>query len=109
MGFVVPSKTFAALLGTSFFIATNPSAVSARIVGPSDIHVQAMEGSTEEEMNGCVAECMDKVANDCSVKCEDLVGTGKLDNWGNCIDYCFQAAAKPCCTRTPLEPSKHSL
>eukprot|EP00956_Cyclotella_meneghiniana_P027374 scaffold61142_cov57-Cyclotella_meneghiniana.AAC.11 len=40
MRFVVPSKTFDAILGASLFMALTPIDVSARIVGPSNIHDQ---------------------------------------------------------------------
>ena len=115
MGFVhVPSKTIAAILGAILFIVTSPSAVSARIVGPSDIHVQVMEGSTEEEMQGCVAECSD-IMHACCVKCQDSeMGWwlhDKYDEWDNCNNRCFDdlQSCMDNCGRAPFEPSKHPL
>ena len=111
MGFVhVPSKTIAAILGAILFIVTSPSAVSARIVGPSDIHVQVMEGSTEEEMQG---NCMDScfiAEQSCIENCKPTT-SGSAREWYNCNFHCSDdlSSCMDNCGRTQFEPSKHPL
>jgi len=77
MRFIVPSKTFAALLGTSLLMALTPSYVSARMVDPSDIRAQIIQD--DDQAMG--------ITEACSVFCKAM---GLEEQWKlpSCAEYC---------------------
>eukprot|EP00956_Cyclotella_meneghiniana_P021821 scaffold40292_cov73-Cyclotella_meneghiniana.AAC.1 len=102
MRFIVPSKTFATLLGTSHLMALTPSYVSARIVGPSDIRAQVMVDLgyciTDAEM--CYFGCPREITDDEMWQCINEVDCyGTEDE----IEECTKNAAVNC-TRDNISP-----
>ena len=100
MRFVIPSKTFAALLGTSLFIASSPSEVFARNVDPSDILEQVTESGTlsygSETKNDCYAKGVTNWEgfNRCAFECDGSAAAGSPAH-KDCIGNCGRTNGSP--------------
>eukprot|EP00956_Cyclotella_meneghiniana_P005116 scaffold6369_cov73-Cyclotella_meneghiniana.AAC.2 len=95
MRFIVPSKTCAALLGTSLLMALTPSHVFARIVGPSDIRAQVMvDGRPDEGKKDEVEKCTTNEEN-----LSDCPGERGSSEFDACV-----ANVVVNCTRTNISP-----